>query len=195
MRKICNKCEVEKELSEFHKRKKSRDGFSHTCKECVNSKNRERHKEHKYQQGRRDRYSRNRDDQDFILKSKERSRKHYNSIEGRAASLLKTTKRISSKFDYVDDPVDLNFIIDKLMIGKCEVTGIDFCYDNKFETSKNPLSPSIDRIDSRIGYSKDNVRIVLWQYNLMKGELTDEQLFNIFDDYFKKRYGVTDERD
>ena len=72
-------------------------------------------------------------------------------------------------------------------MGKCEVTGIAFDYDNKFNTCKNPLSPSIDRIDSTKGYSKDNARIVLWQYNLMRGELTDDQLFDIFGEYFKSK--------
>ena len=64
---------------------------------------------------------------------------------------------------------------------------IAFDYDNKFNTCKNPLSPSIDRIDSTKGYSNDNVHIVLWQYNLMRGELTDDQLFDIFGEYFKSK--------
>lgn len=136
---------------------------------------------------RRARSLKNKGNIEMRKKAKENSKKHYNSLLGRAKSLLKTTTRRSSKFDKVDNTVDIEFILEKLKFGKCEVTGIVFDYDNKFNTCKNPLSPSIDRIDSTKGYSKDNVRIVLWQYNLMRGELTDDQLFDIFGEYFKSK--------
>ena len=32
--KICRRCLVEKELSEFHKDLKNKDGYKFTCKEC-----------------------------------------------------------------------------------------------------------------------------------------------------------------
>ena len=32
--KTCSRCNVDKELSDFYKRKKSRDGYRGTCKEC-----------------------------------------------------------------------------------------------------------------------------------------------------------------
>jgi hypothetical protein len=32
--KVCNKCKVEKELNEFHKRLSSKDGLNETCKSC-----------------------------------------------------------------------------------------------------------------------------------------------------------------
>ena len=40
--------------------------------------------------------------------------------------------------------------------GKCEVSGIEFEGDGK----RDPFSPSVDRIDSRIGYRADNIRVV-----------------------------------
>ena len=33
-KKICNKCKIEKELTEFYKDKQKKDGYSPTCKEC-----------------------------------------------------------------------------------------------------------------------------------------------------------------
>ncbi len=42
--KICSRCKVEKELSEFSKNRARRDGFQHACKEC------RREAEQKYQQ-------------------------------------------------------------------------------------------------------------------------------------------------
>jgi len=34
--KICSKCKIEKELSEFYKRKNTKDELQYQCKECVN---------------------------------------------------------------------------------------------------------------------------------------------------------------
>jgi hypothetical protein len=42
--KKCNKCNTDKELSEFHKDKKNLDGHSNRCKECVIKHNKERYK-------------------------------------------------------------------------------------------------------------------------------------------------------
>jgi len=45
MMKICSKCGLEKDISEFYKRKDSIDGYHGVCKEC-NKKYREENKEH-----------------------------------------------------------------------------------------------------------------------------------------------------
>jgi hypothetical protein len=34
MTKICNKCHIEKDVTEFHKNKVNEDGFQHRCKSC-----------------------------------------------------------------------------------------------------------------------------------------------------------------
>ena len=34
-------------------------------------------------------------------------------------------------------------------------------------------------VSHSLGYTKENTRIVIWQYNLMKGELTDSELLDI----------------
>ena len=50
---------------------------------------------------------------------------------------------------------------------KCAITGIQFFTRNKAKTRVDPYRPSIDRIDSSNGYTKDNVRIVAWVTNMM----------------------------
>jgi len=37
--KICNKCKIQKELTEFYKLKSSKDGYNGWCKICLNEKN------------------------------------------------------------------------------------------------------------------------------------------------------------
>ena len=78
---------------------------------------------------------------------KKSSQKHYNSLEGRAKTLLKTTKRKGENFKDQESDMDLDFIIERLENDKCEVTGIPFNFENTFGTMNNPLAPSIDRIN------------------------------------------------
>lgn len=188
--KVCSKCNILKSYDDYHKSSQRSDGISHSCASCVNEYNRKRSSLDSDIRKRRMKHEKIMTNPELHEKAKSYSKLYYNSLTGRAKSLLKTTTRRSSKFEEVDNPVDIEFILEKLKVGKCEVTGIAFDYDNKFNTCKNPLSPSIDRVDSNKGYSKDNVRIVLWQYNLMRGELTDDQLFDIFGDYFRIKLGV-----
>mgnify|MGYP001600285305 CR=1 FL=1 len=55
--------------------------------------------------------------------------------------------------------------------GKCEQTGIKLSPPNNGPLS--PWSTSLDRIDSSKGYTKDNVQIVCWSYNVAKSTFTD----------------------
>jgi hypothetical protein len=47
--KVCTKCEEEKPLEEFHKKKSSKDGHRTQCKECKNEAGRKYHKENRDQ--------------------------------------------------------------------------------------------------------------------------------------------------
>jgi hypothetical protein len=64
------------------------------------------------------------------------------------------------------------------MQGCCEVTGIPF--DQERSTSDrhmgSPFVASPDRIDNSKGYTKENTRWVVWIFNLMCGNFTDEQV-------------------
>ena len=39
--------------------------------------------------------------------------------------------------------------------------------------------PSIDRIDSTKGYSKDNIEIVSWRWNNCKADMSAQEMFHI----------------
>lgn len=174
----CNTCELELEATEFYKRVGSIPNTTR-CKSCTRQYNRDWYESNpEAKQKRRNRASKYREDPEKVIASKERSTKFYASISGRAKTLLKGAQRRSHKFS---EPltVDVEFIQEKLENGFCEVTNLPFDFSPHLEYDKNPYSPSIDRIDSNKGYTKDNTRIVIWQYNLMKGEITDQELLDI----------------
>jgi hypothetical protein len=71
------------------------------------------------------------------------------------------------------------WIEEKILAGVCEVTGLAF--DLTSQTSdtvhaKNPWVPSIDRIDSSKPYSKDNVQLVVYMYNVCKAEFAHKDV-------------------
>lgn len=61
--------------------------------------------------------------------------------------------------------------------GKCELTGIEFKLSGR--QGPHPFSPSIDKIDRKKGYTKNNSRFVLLGCNTLKGSGTDEDMYFI----------------
>lgn len=154
MTKICAMCKEEKELSQFRLRKRlyrKNEFYHHSyCFPCEKIRERNRY-----------------------LKDK----RGYETVRVRALNLLGGAKRRAEKRGDFD--LDLNFIIEKLEKGRCEVTGLKFDFSCMGKGKKNPFAPSIDRIDNKLGYTKSNVRFVLWAVNLMHGEMTDDQLIKM----------------
>jgi len=67
------------------------------------------------------------------------------------------------------------WIKEKILSGNCEVTGLPFdLISRSTDTThaKNPWVPSLDRIDSSGVYSKDNVQLVVYMYNVCKAEFS-----------------------
>ena len=63
--------------------------------------------------------------------------------------------------------------------GCCEVTGLPFNLDftpADHHCEKSAFKPSPDRIDNSKGYTKDNVRWVVWIFNMMRANFPDEDI-------------------
>jgi len=58
--------------------------------------------------------------------------------------------------------------------GKCQRTGLVFDMEIGTKNKRNPYRPSIDRINSKKGYIKGNIQIVLAIVNTMKMDYTDD---------------------
>lgn len=88
--------------------------------------------------------------------------------------LLSTTKYRAKKYG-----IEFSLTRDDIVIpDKCPILGIPlfFVESDNSKKSKNPNSPSIDRIDSSKGYVAGNVRIISWRANFLKNDATAEEL-------------------
>lgn len=78
----------------------------------------------------------------------------------------------------LDFDLDESWLAEKLK-KQCEVTGLSFSFlPPEVGHSKNPYSPSIDRIDNKLGYTKDNCRLVIWAFNVAKQEWNEDVLYS-----------------
>lgn len=70
------------------------------------------------------------------------------------------------------------WIAEKLIAGSCEVTGITFDLnrDGRGNGYKKSFAPSLDRTNCELGYTQDNVKIVVWAYNGAKGTGSHEEV-------------------
>lgn len=75
----------------------------------------------------------------------------------------------------------------------CAVTRIPFRFIGP-DTRKirNPFAPSIDRVDSALGYTRDNARVVLYAFNIMLSDWGESVFESIGAAYFenKKRTSI-----
>jgi hypothetical protein len=58
---------------------------------------------------------------------------------------------------------------------KCPALGLDLMWGTNGKGNRNN-SPSLDRIDSSLGYTKDNVCIISWKANRIKSNATPDEL-------------------
>ena len=89
----------------------------------------------------------------------EATKLRHSKPEGRASVLLSSC-RGRARRNKLEFDLTKKWILERLR-GNCELTGIEF----NFEEARGPKAPSVDRIDSTKGYTKDNCRVILWSLN------------------------------
>ena len=102
------------------------------------------------------------------------SKNHSVNPLGRAKRMI-INSRNSAKKRHIVFGITLTDVLPAVERGYCELTGIKFDLTPHPEKNHNPFAPSIDRIDSKKGYTKNNIRIVLWFVNCAVGEGSDEE--------------------
>lgn len=169
----CKKCEQEKEEKYFWKNLSLKRGYSYTCTDCINTHYKGRDKEKYNEWAKKYRLKQQNKEYEKIF------RKDYlQSFNGIVSKIYSSCKGRAKKKDWEFD-LTPEWISEKLILMRCEVTDIELTLlkHNNEKGHANPFNPSIDRINSKKGYTKDNCRLVCWIYNMAKSDFTDDEVF------------------
>jgi hypothetical protein len=98
------------------------------------------------------------------------------------AMLARSTKRASRQRgkrrgpDFSMDALDTIFLMELFdrQAGRCAVTGLTMTHQRDIGRFSENIS--IDRLDSTKGYERNNIRLVCAAVNLMRQEMTDDEL-------------------
>ncbi len=148
--KTCSKCGIEKPLSEFSPHPTCKDGVRGTCKRCAS---------------------------EFAKRWQREKRKTLRGYLDTALSSARHRARTGSiPFD-----LDLDYLVElwETQNAKCMVSGLPF-QRSRSKWRRNPFTPSLDRIDPILGYTKGNVRFVLDAVNVSLNEWGLETMLPIF---------------
>ena len=128
------------------------------------------------------RYRRNRNFYLKQAKKKWNKQKNNNPFKFKIKKLIYYTK-VRSKQKKFDFDLDEQWIKDKINEG-CSRTHMKF---DLTLINRNPLAPSVDRIDITKGYTKDNCQVVIWAYNQAKGWFTDKDVKKMCKAYWENK--------
>lgn len=159
--KICCTCKTAKPLDSFGKDRSRHDGLSSQCKPCKLIKNK------RYAL----RLQRNRPDA-HRARNQSYWLRHQGTPHGISMNWIKSVRSKSP-----DSDITVEWLKSKLALGKCEATGIvlDFLKKTQINTKsrRSPFAPSLDRLDCRRGYYRDNVRVVCLSFNTARQDFSD----------------------
>lgn len=172
--RICRKCQSIKPLDDFYVTRGKRNN---KCVECCRKAVRERYPLVRKQ---RLQYQKNMRliSEEYRARSKINTDKNYQSIKGRSKSIWRTASR-SKTANTKPFTLTVDHIVEGLERGTCAVTGIRFVFERNNVTQNHPFAPSLDKIDPNGPYSNENTRMVIWQYNTFKGQISDLEVYFI----------------
>ena len=149
--KICNQCKEEKLPTAFSLNNAAKDGLQYKCRIC----------DVKYQAQRRDANK-----SKFATYSREYQRGRRQDFDYRLQMLINASKQRaksnSREHDINVEDIKSIYPID----GCCPIFGIKLEFN---VAGFRDSSPSIDRIDSTKGYTRDNIQVISWKANRIKG--------------------------
>jgi len=113
----------------------------------------------------------------YRSRNPERSKQHWrdysNTLNGTATLLLNYANDRAKRNNLAYD-LDRDFVLEKLKVGKCELTDLPFVKQISKGGGRNPMTPSLDRIEPDLGYIKSNVRMICFGLNAALGNWGEE---------------------
>jgi len=157
--KECLTCKQLLPLLAYAKNKANKkDGLQYVCKSCDNKRQAKRRIEK----------------QEHLKKySKEYRQKNFKNLEFRLQGLLNAS-RARAKAKNREHTLTKQDLFELYPAdNKCPIFGFTLEWNG---SGFRETSPSLDRIDSNKGYTKDNVQIISWKANRIKGYASVEDL-------------------
>jgi hypothetical protein len=166
--KKCGACKEEVDVARFTKNNASKDRLQSVCKSCD-----------KFRQAVR-RIEKAVETREYSLNYQRNRRK---DPEYRIQMLLNASKQRALKKNR-EHTLTLKEIKELWPVdNKCPVFGFNLEWNNE---GFRETSPSLDRIDSSKGYTKDNVQVISWKANRIKAYATIEELETVLK-YMKEK--------
>lgn len=159
--KTCSSCKTSQPLNFFAPSKQTKDKLYAYCRACSCKAGRASHQRVKER-----------------VNGKRRAL--HTTQHGRANALCRGAESRSILKGLLCD-LTPTWILERLNKGTCEVTGLPFNLnaDGRGMGYKKAFAPSLDRTDSNKGYTQDNVKVVVWSYNAVKGTGSHDEVMQL----------------
>jgi hypothetical protein len=157
--KSCRTCEKALPLKLFTKNKANKkDGLQDVCKICDNIRQQKRRIDKK---------------ESLQAYSKDYRKKNFNDLSFRLQGLLNASRARAREKGLINTLVKEDLFELYPIDGKCPIFGFDLEWNG---AGFRDTSPSIDRIIPELGYIKENIQIISFKANRIKGYATTEDL-------------------
>lgn len=153
--KNCLHCLESKTLENFYKDSRKKSGYRSICKKCYLAR--------------------------YPFKQTEQARRNWRaykmSRKGTVTCLLNNAKDRAKRRN-LEFSLDSDWVNHRLDAGHCEVSGIAFDLSDTDNAHRaRPFSPSIDKIDSKGGYTENNSRLVCFCVNMAMSDWGQETFY------------------
>lgn len=157
--KYCRGCDTTKPADEYYKI--SGKYLSALCKLC------DRKKSKAYAEAHPDRRA------VYAQRHRDKTR---DTIEGKAREIHEGMVERSRRRGWDRPEWTIPEVIEAIRDGRCAISSIPFEFERRSSGQRNPWVPVPDRIDSSVGYTKENVQWVCNMANTMKQEWTMDEV-------------------
>lgn len=178
--KVCSKCQLSKPVSEYAKYSGRKDGLQPRCKLCQAS-DYQANREHRLKLA-----------ASYYQANRDRINEYKATVKGRAKRLVNQAMHRATARGF-DFDLDWQFVAELLeSTPVCPLLGLELERVNG--KGRLPNSPSLDRIDSSKGYTKDNVWIISLRANTIKNDATLEELALMAHNWSKAAFNQVSDR-
>ena len=183
LRRQCTQCKrtFAASLKHFAPHKECLYGLNSRCRECLQSNLRDWKRKHSSRLAarRRELYAAKYADRHKEL---ERIRAETYPLRVQAENMIQGVRERNKRFGVSCPEISKQFVMDWLRRQTtCECCGVSFSIGRKGCGKARPESPSIDRFDSNLPYTLDNISLLCWRCNNIKRNYTQDDLRRVAD--------------